>query len=47
MKNPYVVSLCGHSFEKEWIHNWMAKKLSCPVCCIEINPDNVTENVVL
>merc|ERR1711963_181293 len=32
MIDPYIVTVCGHSFEKQEIFSWLSKKRSCPLC---------------
>lgn len=32
MNDPYIVTTCGHSFEKRNIYQWLQHKNVCPLC---------------
>lgn len=32
MRDPYILTNCGHSFEKKNIYQWLQRKGVCPLC---------------
>ena len=42
MKDPYIVTACGHTFEKSAIMECLMAREKCPLC----NKDATIENIV-
>ena len=47
MKVPYVLTSCGHSFEKRCVLDWVQEKGECPVCGKKAVLDNLLPNFSL
>lgn len=44
MNDPYVLSNCGHSFEKRNIYQWLQRKQICPICNRKTSIENLIPN---
>lgn len=44
MNDPYIVTKCGHSFEKSAIYTWLKTKPMCPVCKRSATVDDIIPN---
>ena len=47
MHDPYILTTCGHSFEKRNIHYWVTAKGTCPVCNRKARVDDLIPNFAL
>lgn len=47
MKNPWVVTECGHSFERKQIIKWLNKDEKCPLCNKKAVQKNLKPNFQL
>lgn len=44
MTDPYIVTTCGHSFEKRNIYQWLQRKNTCPLCNRQAGLDDLIPN---
>jgi len=47
MQDPFIITTCGHSFEKRNIVTWLEKKNTCPLCQRKATKDNLIPNFTL
>jgi len=47
MKDPYIITNCGHSYEKRNIRDWLERKDFCPLCHRKAKLDNLIPNYSL
>ena len=47
MEDPYILTNCGHSFEKEAIIKWLGYSEKCPVCNKPAHPNQLILNYSL
>lgn len=32
MRDPFILTVCGHTFDKKLIYEWILSHKTCPVC---------------
>ena len=47
MKNPTMITICGHTFEKSAIEGWVNKNHTCPLCKEPVTVENLALNYQL
>lgn len=47
MTNPFIITKCGHTFQKECLIDWFNKKKTCPLCLTEVKMEDFKPNYVL
>lgn len=47
MKNPLMVTICGHTFEGSVITDWLKKQKKCPMCKKNATVDQLQKNFAL
>ena len=47
MTDPYILTICGHTFEKKFIVDWVQKKGTCPLCVTKASPSDIRSNFQL
>ena len=44
MREPLIITTCGHTFEKKPIEMWVSKKKSCPKCRQKVKDGELISN---
>lgn len=47
MTNPFIITKCGHTFQKNSLEEWVKKKSNCPICRISITKDDYKPNFMM
>ena len=47
MTDPYIITKCGHTFQKSSLLEWFNKKKNCPICRININENDYKPNFMM
>lgn len=47
MTDPYILTTCGHTFERKFIIDWVQKKGTCPLCVTKAQTSDIQSNYQL
>lgn len=47
MTDPYIITKCGHTFQKSSLQEWFKKKQNCPLCLINITENDCKPNFMM
>lgn len=47
MRNPMMITVCGHTFEGTSITEWLKKDAKCPICKKDANSSQLQKNFAL